>query len=86
MRAALTIALLLAAVPALADPVRVNVAIQPWRYVRELCGQDQPWGCVTFLPAVDNPRDVRCTVHIANDAAPWEWAITEARLRRQCEG
>lgn len=88
-RAAIIGLSVLLAGPALADPVRVNVHVQPWRYVRELCGADDParWaGCITWLPAVDNPNDRRCVVHVSNDLSPVDQAITEERLRRQCEG
>jgi hypothetical protein len=67
-----------------AEEIPVQILRQPLSHVREMCAAETvpDWGCVTLLPAADNPNDVLCIIRIWIGAIPWETAAD--RLRPQC--
>ncbi len=38
----------------------VHYHFQPPDYVRQVCGDEQHWGCIYWTVATDNPRDRDC--------------------------
>jgi hypothetical protein len=87
VRRFLALAILAALVtPAQAEELPIQILRQPLSHVREMCAAEPvpDWGCVTLLPAADNPNDVLCIIRIWIGAIPWETAAD--RLRPQCEG
>lgn len=68
-----------------AATVTVRIAIQPPAYVATLC-DPEPWGCVTWIPARNNPLDLWCVVHVRNNVeAPWENDQLAVLLRPRCD-
>ena len=67
-----------------AEDLPIRILRQPLEHVRAMCAAElQPdWGCVSRLPAADNPDDILCIVRVWIGAIPWETAVD--RLRPQC--
>lgn len=85
--ALLTMAAMLTATVAWAGDVNVHLNFQPDRYVREVCGDEQPWGCIYWTTATDNPADHDCHIRMSIVLVdlPIERRHIEDDLRAQCE-
>lgn len=66
--------------------VDIHINFQPPAYVLEMCGDQQPWGCIRFMPAVDNPNDLDCFIRMSVILVdlPAERRYVEDDLRAQC--
>ena len=59
---------------------------QPLSVVREKCALEAvpDWGCVSIIPATDNPNDFICLMRIPVGLPPWDQETLLERLRPQC--